>query len=230
MVRIKANAFNDNRIYSFCRELSKPKLISSSHPHNLFDTGNLINLRALPATCYAGFDPTAESLHVGNLLVISNLLRSSLHGCNPIALIGGATAQIGDPIGRTSDRPDLSRDYVQENSKNIVKQLAEILEHGREMFENRIKLTIINNIDWYENKSMFDFLKIGRQFRVGEMMRMGPIRTRLESTGISYSEFSYQILQSYDWFMLSRRFDCFFQVNLISRFKLSFVSLAAQIN
>ncbi|KAI6175664.1 Tyrosine--tRNA ligase, mitochondrial [Aphelenchoides bicaudatus] len=212
MVRLRANAFTDNRIYSFCRELSKRNLLDNSHPHNLFDTGNLANLRSLPANIYAGFDPTAESLHVGNLLVISNLLRSSLYGCNPIALIGGATALIGDPSGRNTDRPQLSRDCVRENSKNIVKQLAEILEHGRDMFEDRIRLTILNNIDWYENKSMIDFLRMGRHFRVGEMLRLKTIRNRMESTGISYTEFSYQILQSYDWFMLSKKYDCFFQL------------------
>jgi tyrosyl-tRNA synthetase len=117
MVRIKTNAFNDNRIYTFCKELTRRKLIASSHPHNLFDSGknfkmisqttilgNLNNLRALPATVYAGFDPTADSLHVGNLLVISNLLRCSLYGCKPIALLGGATALIGDPTGRSSGK------------------------------------------------------------------------------------------------------------------------------
>ncbi|KAI6207109.1 Tyrosine--tRNA ligase, mitochondrial [Aphelenchoides besseyi] len=195
MVRLKSNAFGGDHklLFFFCRELQRRKLIASSHPHNILEPNNIHFLRQLPGNgVYA--------------------VCTSLFGCNPIAVIGGATAMIGDPTGRSTDRPELTREFVGENSRNILRQLAEVLENGRSLFGDRIRLTILNNSEWYENMNMVDFLRIGRGFRVGEMLRMGPIRARLENNGISFAEFSYQILQSFDWYMLSRKHDCYFQL------------------
>ncbi|KAI6217459.1 Tyrosine--tRNA ligase, mitochondrial [Aphelenchoides fujianensis] len=211
MVRLRSRAFgSEQNVLRFCKELARRNLISASHPHELLASNNAHIVRNLPGNgVYAGFDPTANSLHVGNLLIISNLLRSSLFGCDPIALIGGATALIGDPTGRSGDRPELTRHFVGENSKNIVRQLAEIVENGRDPVR-RPRPT--HDPQQRRVMNMVDFLRIGRGFRVGEMLRLGPIRARMEGGGLSFTEFSYQILQSYDWYFLSRNHDCYFQL------------------
>ncbi|KAI1715642.1 tRNA synthetases class I (W and y) domain-containing protein [Ditylenchus destructor] len=143
------------KLLSFCRDLSKRGLIAESIPlFSSVEEGNTENFLAystLPNNLYVGFDPTASSLHVGNLLVISNLLRSSRFGCQPFALIGEATALVGDPSGRTTGRTELDYDYVQENSKRILKQLAQINENARNIYGPKyVNLKILNNMEWYE--------------------------------------------------------------------------------
>ncbi|CAD5220760.1 unnamed protein product [Bursaphelenchus okinawaensis] len=196
----------------YVRDLDRRGLIAQSYPSNILESGTVNTVRALPSALYAGFDATADSLHIGNLLILSNLVRASLFGCKSIALIGGSTALIGDPSGKNEDRKSLAYDAVKENAKNLVKQLAEIGENAKEIYGSFAQLTIVNNNEWLDNMSAIDFLRVGRSFRVGEMMRLGHIKNRLDGNGLSFTEFSYQILQSYDWLVLSRKFDCLFQL------------------
>ncbi|CAD5228447.1 unnamed protein product [Bursaphelenchus xylophilus] len=212
MVRAYVDRFRDLRVLQYVREMDRRGLVANSFPMNILEPGVVNTLKALPSTLYAGFDATSDSLHIGNLLIISNLIRSSLFGCRAIALIGGSTALIGDPSGKSEERNFLSYDVVRENAKNLVKQLAEIGENAKDTYGSNAQLTILNNNEWFDNMSAIEFLRLGKSFRVGDMMRMGHIKRRMEESGLSYTEFSYQILQSYDWLVLSRKYDCFFQL------------------
>jgi len=155
-----------------------------------------------PQHCYVGFDPTADSLHIGNLLQIIVLQHLSNHGYKPIALIGGATGQIGDPSGRSTERNLLSREEVDRN----VAKISEVLNST---FEG--SLTVCNNIDWYTDISMLQFLRdIGKEFRMNTMLEKDSVKSRLQNDdqGMSFTEFSYQILQSHDFFKLNEKYNC----------------------
>ncbi|MFH4979500.1 hypothetical protein AB6A40_006209 [Gnathostoma spinigerum] len=196
----------------FCVDLERRGLVSQTHPPNLAPKWE--QLRDLPNVLYAGFDPTSDSLHVGNLVIFLNLLRSVQFGCTPIALIGGATALVGDPSGRNSERESMAKEVVANNRLKIERQLEEIAVNFCSLYGiHNFKLTIVDNSAWYDEMRMIDFLRISKSFRVGEMLRMGAIKSRmLNSGGISHCEFSYQILQSYDWYQLSQQRDCHFQI------------------
>ncbi|KAK6642804.1 hypothetical protein RUM43_004306 [Polyplax serrata] len=172
-------------------------------------------------TVYAGFDPTADSLHIGNLLVLINLLHWQRAGHKVIALLGGATAQIGDPSGRNKDRPEMLRTVVEHNAEKIEHSIRVLFENHLEYFcdkadlpKNIQELQIVNNIDWYNDMSALYFINnIGRNFRLGPLLGKQSIRDRLNSEhGLSYTEFSYQILQAYDWLHLYQNHNCHFQV------------------
>ena len=156
---------------------------------------------------YNGFDPTADSLHVGNLLPLMALARFQRFGHTPIALAGGGTGMIGDPSGRSSERNLLTPDQLQHNLSKIRGQLAMLLDF--EVKSNPAKL--VNNADWLEKINLIDFLRdIGKQFSVNAMLQKDSVKGRMEG-GISYTEFSYMLLQSYDFLHLYKEHNCVLQ-------------------
>lgn len=162
-------------------------------------------------TAYIGFDPTASSLHVGNLLVIMGLVHLQRAGHTPIALVGGGTGLIGDPSGRTAERLLLTKEKAAENADGIRKQLEHFLDFEAESNPARM----LNNLDWLGGLALVDFLRdVGKHFSVNQLMAKESVKRRLENeeTGISYTEFSYALLQSYDFLELYRREDCSVQM------------------
>ena len=163
-------------------------------------------LNSGPVAFYAGFDPTADSLHVGHLLPVMAMRRLQQAGHKPIALVGGATALVGDPSGKKEARPILSPETVAANTAAIKKQLARFID-----FEDG-KAVLVDNAEWLSKLNLLDFLReIGSRFGVNRMIAAESVKSRLE-TGISYLEFSYMLLQAYDFHILNRRFDCLLQV------------------
>lgn len=162
-------------------------------------------------TVYCGFDPTADSLHIGNLVPLLALRRFQLEGHRPILLVGGATGMIGDPGGRDTERELQSREVVEAYLAKIRVQSARFLDF--ECGEN--SAVLVNNMDWTENLSVIDYLRdIGKHFSVNAMIQKESVRRRVEDPqqGISYTEFSYMILQSYDYVVLNREHDCTIQM------------------
>jgi len=167
--------------------------------------------RSGPLTAYIGFDPSASSLHVGSLLPIMGLVHLQRHGHRPIAVVGGGTGLIGDPSGKTEERPLLNRDEVARNLEGIRGQLEHFLEFDG--VENPARL--VNNLDWLGRLSLVDFLRdVGKHFSVNALLRKESVRRRVEAeeTGISYTEFSYALLQAYDFLELHRRYGCTLQL------------------
>lgn len=161
-------------------------------------------------TGYIGFDPTAASLHVGSLLPIMGLVHMQRHGHTPIALAGGGTGLIGDPSGKTVERQLLTREKLAENLAGIRGQLAHFLD-----FESKTNpALLLNNADWLTTISMVDFLReIGKHFTVNYMLAKESVKNRYErGDGISFTEFSYMLLQSYDFLELYDRHHCVLQM------------------
>ncbi|HEY0754052.1 MAG TPA: tyrosine--tRNA ligase [Ktedonobacteraceae bacterium] len=161
-------------------------------------------------TGYIGFDPTAASLHVGSLLPIMSLVRMQRHGHTPIALAGGGTGLIGDPSGKTTERQLLTKEKLDENLEGIRSQLAHFLD-----FENKTNpALLLNNADWLTTVGMVDFLRdVGKHFTVNYMLAKESIKQRYErGDGISFTEFSYMLLQSYDFLMLHDSHNCILQM------------------
>ena len=160
-----------------------------------------------PITAYCGFDPTAPSLHLGNLLQLLLLRRLQLAGHRPLGLVGGSTGLIGDPRP-TAERVLQSKEQVGARVSLIRSQMARYLE-----FEGVAAATVVNNLDWTEGLSAIDFLRdVGKHFRIGTMLKKDAVSARLNSeAGISYTEFSYQILQGYDFLQLHRAYGCVLQ-------------------
>ncbi|AME07783.1 tyrosine--tRNA ligase [Bacillus siamensis] len=157
---------------------------------------------------YSGFDPTADSLHIGHLLPILTLRRFQLAGHHPIALVGGATGLIGDPSGKKAERTLNTQDIVVEWSQKIKNQLSRFLDF--DAGEN--PAVIANNFDWIGKMSIIDFLRdVGKNFGINYMLAKDTVSSRIE-TGISYTEFSYMILQSYDFLNLYREKNCKLQI------------------
>ncbi|WP_245861166.1 tyrosine--tRNA ligase [Microbacterium aurantiacum] len=169
-------------------------------------------LRALlagdPITYYCGFDPTAPSLHLGNLVQLLTLRRLQLAGHKPLGLVGGSTGLVGDPGGRDSERVLNPVETVEEWVGKLRAQVERFLS-----FEGDNAARIVNNLDWTAPLSAIDFLRgIGKHFRVGTMIKKDAVAARLNSeAGISYTEFSYQILQGLDYLELHRRYGCVLQ-------------------
>ena len=161
-------------------------------------------------TGYIGFDPTAASLHVGSLLPIMGLVRLQQHGHTPIALVGGGTGMIGDPSGKTQERQLLSKEQIEFNVEGIRAQLSLFLDF--EVKTNRAML--INNADWLAPIPMVDFLRdVGKHFTVNYMLAKELVKRRFEEgDGISFTEFSYMLLQSYDFLVLHDRYGCTLQM------------------
>jgi tyrosyl-tRNA synthetase len=164
-----------------------------------------------PTTLYCGFDPTADSLHVGNLVPLLALRRFQLAGHHPIALAGGATGCIGDPSGKTDERQLLTRELLDHNIGSIKKQLTSLLD-----FETKTNpARLMDNATWTSPVSFIDFLRdIGKHFSVNQMIQKESVRARMEDreVGISYTEFSYMLLQAFDFYHLRKEFNCELQV------------------
>jgi tyrosyl-tRNA synthetase len=161
-------------------------------------------------TAYSGFDPTAPSLHVGHLLPILALARLQRFGHSPIALLGGGTGLIGDPSFKAAERALLSAEQVEQNVAGIRSQIVRFLDF--EDVSNPARL--INNAEWLTTLGAIDFMRdVGKHFTVNAMMAKESVRRRIESAdGISYTEFSYPLLQSYDYLVLHDRFGCNLQL------------------
>ena len=158
---------------------------------------------------YIGFDPTAPSLHVGNLVVLLVMRRFQLAGHKPLPLVGGATGLVGDPSGRNEERTLNDVEIVEQWVGRIRNQLLKFLNF--ELGDNSAVMT--NNLDWTKPVSALDFLRdIGKHFSVNQMLSKDSVSSRLESGGISYTEFSYQVLQAFDFLELYRRHDCKIQL------------------
>lgn len=180
----------------------------------------IINLTKKSSQCaYAGFDPTADSLHIGNLLILMNLLQWQRAGHQVIALVGGATGLIGDPSHRKSERVEMERCLIEENVKSITKNIETVFyNHEQYFWKNKQKtlkpLIIVNNLNWYTDLNVIEFVRnIGKYFRLGTMLGRSSVQSRLNSdTGMSFTEFTYPIFQAYDWLQLMKRYKCRFQI------------------
>lgn len=160
------------------------------------------------ASLYLGFDPTAPSLHIGNLVPLTLLRRFQLAGYKPIALVGGATGLVGDPSGRSAERSLNEADLVADWVDRIRKQLEGFLD-----FTGKNAAIMANNLDWTAPVSAIEFLRdIGKHFSVNQMLAKDSVASRLESGGISYTEFSYQVMQAFDYLELFRRHNCALQI------------------
>ena len=164
-----------------------------------------------PLTGYIGFDPTAASLHVGNLVPIMGLVRLQRAGHHPIVLVGGGTGLIGDPSGKTEERRLLTTEEVAENLAGIRRQLEHFLDFDGSTNPART----LDNLDWLGEISMVDFLRdVAKHFSVNALLKKESIRRRVENEeiGISYTEFSYALLQAYDFVQLNERYGCTLQL------------------
>jgi tyrosyl-tRNA synthetase len=162
-----------------------------------------------PVTLYIGFDPTAPSIHVGNLVVLLVLRRFQLAGHNPIPLVGGATGLVGDPSGKNEERSLNTTEIVEQWVARIRKQLEKFLD-----FDTTANPAVMaNNLDWIGPLSAIDLLRdIGKHFSVNQMLAKDAVSSRLNKDGISYTEFSYQVLQSLDFLELYKRYNCTMQL------------------
>ena len=173
------------------------------------DEAALLEALKKPITLYVGFDPTAPSLHAGNLVVLLVLRRFQLAGHNPIALVGGATGLVGDPSGKNEERTLNSAEIVEGWVNRIRKQVSAFLDFDAP----KNPAAVVNNLDWTSPLSAIEFLRdIGKHFSVNQMLSKDSVSARLDGGGISYTEFSYQVLQSYDFLELYRRNNCTLQV------------------
>ena len=151
-------------------------------------------------TYYVGFDPTGDSLHVGHLLPVMAMRRLQAAGHHALVLVGGATGLVGDPSGKSTARPILTREKVASNVEALKKQLSRFIS-----LENA---TFVNNIDWFGDMLYLDFLRdIGSKFSVNKMLTAESVKMRLE-TGLSFLEFNYMILQAYDFYVLNKKYNC----------------------
>ena len=160
-------------------------------------------------TFYVGFDPTAPGLHIGNLVQLLTMRRLQLAGHRPIGLVGGATGLIGDPSGKSEERVLNPRETVAAWVERIQGEVARFLDFG----VGPTGAVMVSNLEWTEQLSALDFLRdIGKHFPVNRMLARESVKARLEAGGISYTEFSYQILQAYDFLELYRRHGCTLQL------------------
>lgn len=192
---------------SFINQLHQLGLIAQQSADHALDD----HLESGPRTVYCGFDPTADSLHIGNLVPLLALRRFQLAGHRPILLVGGATGMIGDPGGRDTERELQEKEVVEACVEKIEAQARRFLDF--DCGDN--SALVVNNAEWTEELSVIDYLRdIGKHFSVNAMIQKESVRRRIEdvSQGISYTEFSYMILQSYDFVILNRRFDCTIQM------------------
>ena len=167
---------------------------------------------------YAGFDPTASSLHVGNLMTLMGLWHFSWSGSKTFSLIGGATGGIGDPSGKSTERKFIDASTISSNSNSIRDQLEKLNENANKYALKRSltasSINILDNRDWFKNISILDFLAdIGRNFRLGSMLSKESVKSRLSTAaGMSFTEFSYQTLQAFDFYHLHKDYGCNLQI------------------
>ena len=157
--------------------------------------------------CYVGFDPTADSLHIGSLIQIILLVHLQKFGHNPIALMGGATGMVGDPSGKSEERNLLSTQILNYNLDAVKKQLARFLDFSEDK-PNAAEM--VNNYDWFKEISFLDFIRdVGKHISINYMMAKDSVRKRLESeNGMSFTEFTYQLVQGYDFYWLYQNKNC----------------------
>jgi len=161
-------------------------------------------------TIYVGFDPTADSLHLGSLIPVMGLAHVQRHGHRPLVLVGGGTGLIGDPSGKSLERTLLTAEIAEQNAAAIRTQLSRFFD-----ISSDDRALLLNNADWLLQLNLVEFLReIGKHFSVNEMIRRDSVRVRLEERdqGISFTEFSYMLLQAYDFLYLCRHFDCTVQM------------------
>lgn len=172
------------------------------------DEAELATALKKPITLYCGFDPTAPSLHIGNLVLILLLKRFQEAGHRPIAVVGGATGLVGDPSGRSAERTLNDRTTVDQWTERIGDQLHRFLS-----FDGSNGAVMVNNYDWTHSLGTLDFLRdVGKHFSVNQMLAKESVSARLEGGGISFTEFSYQVLQSFDYLHLYKSYDCTLQI------------------
>lgn len=160
-----------------------------------------------PTVAYVGFDPTADSLHIGSLIPIILLVHLQNFGHKPIALLGGATGMVGDPSGKNEERNLLSADVLEHNLHSVKKQLAAFLDFSDKKAN---AAEMVNNYDWFKNISFLDFIRdTGKHISINYMLAKDSVRKRLESeNGMSFTEFSYQLVQGYDFYWLYEHKNC----------------------
>lgn len=159
-------------------------------------------------SAYIGFDPTADSLHIGSLVQIMILVHLQRSGHRPLALVGGATGMVGDPSGKSKERNLLDTDTLNHNLNSVKKQLEQFLDF--DSGKNSAKM--VNNYDWFKDFSFLDFIRdVGKHMSVNYMMAKDSVKSRLE-TGMSFTEFSYQLVQGYDFYHLNKHEDCSIQL------------------
>jgi len=170
------------------------------------DEKKLKEVLAEEVTCYIGFDPTASSFHVGNLVPIMSLAHMQRNGHRPIALIGGGTGLVGDPSGKDMMRQILTYEEIHRNAEAQKRQFSRFLDFSKD------RALLLNNADWLTKLNYIDFLRdIGVHFSVNRMLATESIKIRLE-TGLSFIEFNYQLLQAYDFWHLFKNYDCLIQM------------------
>ena len=172
----------------------------STHPEEMAE-----RLEKDRACCYIGFDPTADSMHVGHLIPLMGLAHMQRGGHRIIALMGGGTAMIGDPSGKTEIRKMLTEEQLQSNIEGMLPQFERFLDFSEDAM-------LVNNAEWLRDLNYIDFLRdIGRHFSVNRMLSFETYKVRLDS-GLSFLEFNYQLLQAYDFLELNRRYNCILQM------------------
>ena len=188
--------YSDLEARGIVKQVTEPKL------------GPLLDSK--PLVLYAGFDPTSDSLHLGSLLPLLTLRRFQNAGHTPIAVVGGATGMIGDPSGKTQERQLLSPEILERNLVGISKSISKFLDSS-----GKNPVRIVNNYDWFKGMDYLAFLRdVGKHFTVNHMMAKDSVRSRLEDRehGISYTEFSYMLLQAYDFQVLNQKHGCALQI------------------
>lgn len=167
------------------------------------------HLKTSGRVLYCGFDPTADSLHIGNLVPLLALMRFARAGHKPLALLGGATGLIGDPSGKDKERTLVSKDHVDAKALRIKAQISKLFT------DNAAAVDVVNNYDWIKNLSAIELLRdVGKHFTVNYMLAKDSVKGRIdrEESGISYTEFSYMILQAYDFYHLRTAQECSLQI------------------
>jgi len=193
--------------YSFFEHLKKRGLVQDNTPH-LEDYLKSCHTSGKVPKVYIGFDPSGESLQVGNLMQAMMLRRAQLHGVQPLVLLGGATGQIGDPSGKKEERVLLDKSVLQFNTGQIRAQLENLIDFDAGKYSAKF----VNNQDWFENFSFLDFLRdVGKHLTVNYMIAKDSVKIRME-TGISYAEFGYMLVQGYDFLHLFEHEDCAIQM------------------
>ena len=189
--------------FDFIEELKWRGLLHDSIP----GTEELLNKERV--TAYIGFDPTADSLHIGNMVPIMLLTLFQKAGHKPLVLIGGATGMVGDPSGKSAERKLLDWDALQKNLEGQKSQLMKFLDFN----ESETGAEVVNNYDWFKDWGFLDFIRdVGKHITVSYMMGKDSVKNRLESGGLSFTEFSYQLVQGYDFYHLYTEKSCKLQM------------------
>ena len=212
-MKLSAHQELTNKVLDPVGELMKRQILDRSTSDTLPQM-----LSRSTMTAYSGFDPTADSLHVGNLVALFSLIHFCRAGHNVLALVGGATGCIGDPSGKSQERPSLLLDQVMSNSEKLSSQIScineRILQHSGRAPVQMGRFEIVNNYDWFKDRLFLDVLRdVGKYMKVSDMVSRDSVKSRISSSsGLSFTEFTYQLLQAYDFLHLAQNRDCRIQV------------------